>query len=133
MWFGLALVLVAIILFGLRKLETKPYRPPYDMSTLLGGPELAFVRAMTVLFAVVWCVLLVGFAVRFWPPGLLHNVGPLYRPRTSLVNDEQKPLDYAEAALNKPSPATDFLLLGAIGTIFGIAFLALLFWWILFR
>ena len=42
--FGLGLVVVAIILVGLRKLETMPYRPPYDMSTFLGGPELAFVR-----------------------------------------------------------------------------------------
>jgi hypothetical protein len=56
------------ILFGLRKLETMPYRPPVDMSTFLGGPELAFVRAMMLLFAVVWCGLLVGFVVSFRPP-----------------------------------------------------------------
>ena len=68
LWFGLGLAVVAIILVGLRKLETMPYRPPYDMSTFLGGPELAFVRGMMVVFAVVWCVLLIGFVVSFRPP-----------------------------------------------------------------
>jgi hypothetical protein len=67
LWFGLGLIVVALMLFGLRKLQTMPYRPPYDMSTFLGGPELAIVRVSIVLFAVVWCGLLVGFVVSFLP------------------------------------------------------------------
>jgi hypothetical protein len=61
--FGLGLLLVGVILVALRKLETLPYRPPHDMSTFLGGPELGVVRLLMVLFAVVWIGLLVGFAV----------------------------------------------------------------------
>ena len=68
LWFGPGLAVFALILFGLRKLETMPYRPPYDMSTFLGGPELALVRGLELLFAVVWCVLLIGFVVSFRPP-----------------------------------------------------------------
>jgi hypothetical protein len=49
------------------------------------------------------------------------------------VSKEQKPLDYADPALNKPSRAKDILLLSIIGTAFGIAFGGFLFWWVLFR
>lgn len=49
------------------------------------------------------------------------------------MNDQQKPLDYADPALNKPSRAKDLLLLGTIGTVFGVAVLAFLFLWVLFR
>jgi hypothetical protein len=89
LWFGLGLAIVVFILFGLRKLETMPYRPPYDMSTFLGGPELALVRALELLFAVVWCVLLIAFVVTFRPPRpsppcciTKHCTGP--GPRRSL-------------------------------------------------
>ena len=68
LWFGLGLVVVMLALVALRKLETMPYRPPYDMSTFLGGSELAFVRAMMVIFAIVWCMLLVGFVISFRAP-----------------------------------------------------------------
>ena len=68
LWFGLGLVAVSLVLFGLRKLETMPYRPPDDMNTLLGGPELAIVRTLMLLFAALWCVLLIGFVVSFRTP-----------------------------------------------------------------
>jgi hypothetical protein len=64
---GLGLVAVTLVLVGLRELETMPYRPPYDMSTFLGGPELAFVRGMEVVFAAIGCALLVGFVFTFRP------------------------------------------------------------------
>jgi hypothetical protein len=64
-WFGLGLLIVTIIIFCLRKLETMPYRPPFDMSTFLGGPELALVRALIFLFIGAWCVFLLGFLVSF--------------------------------------------------------------------
>ena len=60
-WFLGALIVVGTIIYGLRQLETMPYRPPYDMSTFLGGPELAFVAALIKFFEIVWCVLLLGF------------------------------------------------------------------------
>jgi hypothetical protein len=66
-WFGVSLLVVGLIIFGLRKLATWPYRPPYDMSTFLGGPELAFVEELIMFFAVVWCALLFGFIVSLLP------------------------------------------------------------------
>lgn len=66
LWLGLALLIVSFILFALRKLETMPYRPPYDMSTFLGGPELEVVRGLIMLFAVVWWALLIAFIVSVW-------------------------------------------------------------------
>jgi len=62
-----ALLLVGMIIIGLYSLETMPYRPPYDMSTFLGGPELTFVRALKVFFFVVWCVLLICFVISLRP------------------------------------------------------------------
>jgi hypothetical protein len=47
--FGLGLAVATISLFGIRMLGTMPYRPPYDMSTFLGAPELAIVRT------IMWC------------------------------------------------------------------------------
>jgi hypothetical protein len=45
--------------------RTMPYRPPHDMSTMLGRPELALVRTLIILFAVAWCILLLGFVLSF--------------------------------------------------------------------
>ena len=63
-WYSLALLVVGAAIIGLRKLATMPYRPPYDMSTFLGGPELAIVNALTMVLIVIWCALLVGFTIR---------------------------------------------------------------------
>jgi hypothetical protein len=52
--------------------------------------------------------------------------------RTPFIK-EQKPLNYADPALNKKSRAKDFLLLMIIGTVFAIAYGGFLFWWVLFR
>jgi hypothetical protein len=73
LWFGFGLLIVGFILFVLRKLETMPYRPPYDMSTFLGRGSLAIVRVLMLAFAVVWCTLLFKFVA--------HFIGPIRRRR----------------------------------------------------
>ena len=53
--------------YGLHVLEHMPYRPPDDMSTMLGGEELAAVRGLIVVFAAVWCAAFVAFIAVCWP------------------------------------------------------------------
>ena len=48
------LALLPAAIYGLRVLETMPYRPPTDMSTLLGGAEIAFVRVLIRALATTW-------------------------------------------------------------------------------
>ena len=47
------------------------------------------------------------------------------------MQERKPPLDYAPAQ-NK-SKAGDFVRLMIIGTVFGILYAAVLFWWVLFR
>ena len=63
----LVLLLVGAAIYGLHVLEHMPYRPPDDMSTMLGGDELAAVRGLIVVFGVVWCAALVAFIAVCWP------------------------------------------------------------------
>jgi hypothetical protein len=67
LWLAVGLVIVGAMIFGLRKLETWPYRPPHDMTTFLGSRELAFGGAAMVLLAMVWCPLLVKLFLSFRP------------------------------------------------------------------
>jgi hypothetical protein len=49
-----------------------------------------------------------------------------------LMEEDQHQLDYASPP--KPDPKRkDLFRLAVIGTIFGVAYLAFLFWWTLFR
>jgi hypothetical protein len=52
------LVVVSGMIWALHELAIMPYRPPYDMSTFLGGPEEEFVSALIAVLAVVWIVIL---------------------------------------------------------------------------
>ncbi|MDQ3438774.1 MAG: hypothetical protein M3478_00315 [Planctomycetota bacterium] len=49
-----ALALLPAAIYGLRVLETMPYRPPADMRALLGGAEIAFVRVLIRALAITW-------------------------------------------------------------------------------
>jgi hypothetical protein len=62
----LVLLLVTPLLYGLHKLEHMPFRPPSDMSTLLGADEIEMVRRVFRLLAVVWVVVLVGLTLTLW-------------------------------------------------------------------
>jgi hypothetical protein len=53
------LILVGGIIWLLHELAIAPYRPPYDMSTLLDGPEEAFVHFLISVFVVGWATILV--------------------------------------------------------------------------
>jgi hypothetical protein len=48
------------------------------------------------------------------------------------MNDEPKPIEYADPALNKPSRQKDLLLLTLVGMAFAAVFGAFLLWWTLF-
>lgn len=63
----LVLLLAGAAIYGLRVLEHMPYRPPDDMSTMLGGEELAAVRGLIVVFGIVWCAAFVAFVAVCWP------------------------------------------------------------------
>ena len=63
----LVLLLVGAAIYGLHVLEHMPYRPPDDMSTMLGGEELAAVRGLIVVLGVVWCGAFVAFIAACWP------------------------------------------------------------------
>jgi hypothetical protein len=58
-----ALAVLGTAIYGLRKLETMPYRPPYDTSTFLGGRELEYARFLIVLLSIAWCAIFFRFAV----------------------------------------------------------------------
>jgi hypothetical protein len=45
------------------------YRPPHDMSTLLGGPEEEWVSALIAVLAVVWVGILIWCVIKFRPAG----------------------------------------------------------------
>ena len=49
--------MLALMIWGLYELAHMPYRPPHDMTTLLGRPELQIVWSLIVLFTATW----VGF------------------------------------------------------------------------
>ena len=59
------LVVVGGLIWALHELQIMPYRPPYDMSTLLGGPEEAFVTCLIAILAIIWVGVLVWGFVRF--------------------------------------------------------------------
>jgi hypothetical protein len=63
------LVVVGGIIWALHELAIMPYRPPYDMSTLLGGPEEELVSALIAILAVVWVGILIWCVIRFRPVG----------------------------------------------------------------
>ena len=62
LWYSLLLFVLTLIIWGLWDLEHAPYRPPHDMSTLLGAPELAFVRGAIRVVGLMWMATLVGLA-----------------------------------------------------------------------
>ena len=49
-----ALVILPVLIYLLFELQRLPYRPPQDMSTLLGGSEIAAVRVLIGVLAVGW-------------------------------------------------------------------------------
>ena len=51
---GGALLGIAILIYLLFELQRMPYRPPYDMSTLLGGGEIQLVRFVIAILSVAW-------------------------------------------------------------------------------
>ncbi len=53
-----------VFLWLLFELQRMPYRPPFDMRTFLGAPELAFVRGLMLLIAVPEVILIAWFLVR---------------------------------------------------------------------
>ncbi len=63
---GHALLISAggILLWLLFELQRAPYRPPVDLSTFLGGLELAVVRGLMVLLAVPEVFLIAWFLIR---------------------------------------------------------------------
>jgi uncharacterized membrane protein required for colicin V production len=54
------MVISGIFAAGLNWLEHVPYRPPEDMSTLLGGPELALVRGLKCIFLMLFLMAFTG-------------------------------------------------------------------------
>ena len=58
---GSVLGLGAVVFWALFELQRMPYRPPVDMSTLLGGQEIADVRFLMWVVALLWIVSLVWF------------------------------------------------------------------------
>jgi hypothetical protein len=50
----IALVALPVLVYLLFELQRAPYRPPYDMSTLLGGGEIFGVRLLMGMLATVW-------------------------------------------------------------------------------
>jgi hypothetical protein len=63
---AIALLVIAILIYLLFELQRAPYRPPYDMSTLLGGGEIAFVRMIIGYLAVAWCGCAIALAWLVW-------------------------------------------------------------------
>lgn len=54
-----ALGIIGLLILLLYKLATLPYRPPHDMSTFLGGPELLLVWTLITMLGLAWIVLFV--------------------------------------------------------------------------
>ena len=59
------LLIMALMILGLYELAHMPYRPPHDMSTFLGGPELRIVWMLIALLAIVWLAVLIWFVFTF--------------------------------------------------------------------
>jgi hypothetical protein len=59
------LVFVGGIIWALRELAVMPYRPPNDMSTMLGGPEEELVWTLIAILAVIWVGILIWCMIRF--------------------------------------------------------------------
>jgi hypothetical protein len=60
----LAISLGGFLLWVLLEFQQMPYRPPSDMSTFLGAPELAFVRSLILLTAIAEVALIICFLVK---------------------------------------------------------------------
>jgi hypothetical protein len=56
-----ALAIVGLLIGGLYGLAHLPYRPPHDMSTLLGATEIRTVWTLIGLLAIVWLAIFVWF------------------------------------------------------------------------
>ena len=63
---SIALLVIAVIIYLLFELQRAPYRPPQDMSTFLGGEEIAFVRMVIGYLAIAWCGCAVALAWLLW-------------------------------------------------------------------
>jgi hypothetical protein len=63
---SIALFVIAVIIYLLFELQRAPYRPPQDMSTLLGGDEIAFVRKVIEILAIAWWGCAVALAWLLW-------------------------------------------------------------------
>jgi hypothetical protein len=59
------LVVVGGIIWALRELAVMPYRPPNDMSTMLGGPEEELVWTLIAILAVIWVGILIWCMIKF--------------------------------------------------------------------
>jgi len=60
---AVALIVIPAVIYVLFELQRAPYRPPQDMSTLLGGGEIETVRVVMGLLALLWCACAVGLAM----------------------------------------------------------------------
>ena len=61
------LLVVGLMIVGLYQLAHVPYRPPHDMSTFLGRPELQIVWTLITLLTIAWVAILVWFVLTFVP------------------------------------------------------------------
>ena len=56
-----SLLIIGLAIVWLYELAHTPYRPPHDMSTLLGGPELQIVWTLIGLLSIAWLGILCWF------------------------------------------------------------------------
>jgi len=64
---ALVLLVTGLLVCVLKWLEHVPYRPPDDMSPLLGADELRAVRGLVVICSVMWCASFAGLVAICWP------------------------------------------------------------------
>ena len=57
----ISMLIIGLAIVWLYELAHTPYRPPHDMSTLLGGPELQIVWTLMGLLAITWLGILFWF------------------------------------------------------------------------
>jgi len=92
----IALAIDTFLIWGLYELVELPYRPPHDMTTLLGGQEKAFVSML------IGCLTLVGIllAVNLICSGLTRQPLSYFDRRTQRIGNQPM----CEPSVEVPSP-----------------------------